>query len=194
MLGTERLKDNLTCPGCGHSLATAKTIGKGDDVAVACPQCKEQSSLGDWRTSSHPGVSPPEPNLTANAALSQNGKSEWSSRNSTVGSRVVRATVALVGLLAMVTAGLICVCATMALVASFFAIIEGRPDALFQNEYAPGKTANEIQLLRTDLAFFRNLAIAVIAYKACKSLLTWMNGPYFDSKNIVTVTGTAPNP
>lgn len=49
MSTTER--ESLTCPRCGHELASDKTIGRAGDVTITCPKCRAKDPLRDWRVS-----------------------------------------------------------------------------------------------------------------------------------------------
>lgn len=39
----------LKCPGCGKQINPTVTVGKADSATLACPQCNERFSLGQWR-------------------------------------------------------------------------------------------------------------------------------------------------
>lgn len=39
----------LTCPNCGETVRSGKTVGLSDSKAVTCKKCQLKSSLGEWR-------------------------------------------------------------------------------------------------------------------------------------------------
>jgi len=58
MTQAENATEFLICPRCGKQIHASVTIGKADAVTLACPQCKERFSLGEWRPSPPPEVAP----------------------------------------------------------------------------------------------------------------------------------------
>ncbi|XZE35428.1 hypothetical protein SH501x_000919 [Pirellulaceae bacterium SH501] len=43
------MPETLSCPNCGHTLHSIKTVDLPDDKSVSCNSCKTKSHLGQWR-------------------------------------------------------------------------------------------------------------------------------------------------
>lgn len=152
------LTETLTCAACGHSLTTAKTIDKPDSLEVKCPKCQQQMTLGKWRTIDSPPVFIPEAKPQLAAVHTANDES-FAYRLRVFNSEALSGLVQIFLFLIAACLGLVAIGASALVILDLF-----RPSSvfdLFHDDVAPGKTANVIQRVESELSIIRNLIIAI---------------------------------
>lgn len=166
--------ETLQCYSCGHSLTTGKTIGKPDTLEVKCPKCQASAPLQIWRnrfeqvdfvpdlTELPPAVPSPVPTPRIET-LQPAPKRD-------VASGVANGFVQLSFFLLACLFGLAAIIATVATVIPMFTSM---PTFRFDNQYAPGLTANVIQRIEQELAMIRYLLSAVVLWFLTLSIVNF---------------------
>lgn len=186
MAGVSTEKETLNCPGCGRVIASSRTVGKSDDVAVTCPACKDSSLLGEWRSTDSSDLPP-----TVSAPLPTDSQKEFAA---SLGIEVPEG-INQPALMSLIDDVLekrdnarydlfdwrVPVCMLIIFVAGLFllASIAGLGTSLvsevhvrerFRTDNAPAATANAVEAMQQDIRFIR---IAVHYIAAIVSAFIW---------------------